>query len=66
MRSKRLTSIDRDLIGAQQALERAAAQARRLAEQTGTPFYVLKSGQVVDLNARRSREKLHASTRLMS
>jgi hypothetical protein len=61
MRSKRLTSIDRDLLGAQQALERAAAQARRLAEQTGTPFYVLKGGRIGDLNARRSRAK--ASTR---
>lgn len=61
MRSKRLTSIDRDLLGALQALERAAAQARRLAEQTGTPFYVLKGGRVVDLNARRSRAR--SSTR---
>ena len=33
-----------------QALERAAAWARQLAEQTGTPLYVFKDGRVVDLN----------------
>ena len=32
------------------ALERAAARARQLSEQTGTPLYVLKDGRVVDLN----------------
>ena len=32
------------------ALERAAARARQLAQQTGTPLYVFKEGRVVDLN----------------
>jgi diaminopimelate decarboxylase len=42
-------------------MERAAARARQLAEQTGTPLYVLKDGRVVDLNrqllARLQKEK---------
>jgi len=42
--------VDADMSKARQALERAAARARQLAEQTGTPLYVLRDGQVVDLN----------------
>ena len=41
---------DADMTKAGRALERAAARARRLAEQTGTPLYVFKDGHVVDLN----------------
>jgi len=33
------------------ALRRAARYARRLSEETGTPFYVMKKGKIVDLNA---------------
>lgn len=43
--------LDRDLAGVRATLVRAAAAARRLAEQTGTPFYVFEGGRVVDLNA---------------
>lgn len=31
-----------------QALERAAKRARELAEQTGTPCYVVRDGRIVD------------------
>ena len=51
MKSKRTKVEDTDLSGAGRALERTAARARRLAEETTTPFYVLKGGRVVDLNA---------------
>ena len=44
------TVADPDMSKAGRALERAAARARQLAEQTGTPLYVLKDGHVVDLN----------------
>jgi hypothetical protein len=44
-------TLDPDLSGALAALKRAAAAARRLSIETGTPFYVLKDGRVVDLNA---------------
>ena len=42
--------VDADMSKARQALERATARARQLAEQTGTPLYILRDGQVVDLN----------------
>ena len=44
------TVADADMSMAGRALERAAARARQLSEQTGTPLYVLKDGRVVDLN----------------
>lgn len=44
------SAADADRTKAGQALERAAARARQLAEQTGTPLYVFKDGRVVDLN----------------
>ena len=53
MKSK-LTGADSDMVKAGRALERAAARARQLAEQTGTPLYVSKNGRVVDLNRQSS------------
>jgi len=53
MKAKRFAAIDRDLAGALPALRRAAAAARRLSIETGTPFYVLENGRVVDRNATR-------------
>lgn len=50
MKIKRSKSMDGDLNGAFQALKRAATRARQLAEETGTPFYIVKDGCVVDLN----------------
>jgi hypothetical protein len=44
------TVADADMSKAGRALERAAARARHLAAQTGTPFYILKDGRVVNLN----------------
>ena len=44
------TAADADISKAWHAMERAAARARQLAEQTGTPLYILKDGRVVDLN----------------
>jgi len=40
---------DSDLAKVGPALKRAAAYAKRLALQSGTPFYVWKGGRVVDL-----------------
>ena len=42
---------DPDMRAALVALRRAAKQARELSERTGTPFYVMHDGQIVDLNA---------------
>jgi hypothetical protein len=44
------TVADADMSKADRALERAAARARHLAEQTGTPLYIFKDGRVVNLN----------------
>jgi len=43
-------SRDPDIIASKKALERAA-------RKTGTPFYVLKDGKVVDLNRARKRKQ---------
>jgi hypothetical protein len=48
--AKTTAVADTDISKAGLALERAAARARQLAEQTGTPLYVFKDGRVVDLN----------------
>jgi hypothetical protein len=42
------------------AIQRAARNARKLSLQTGTPFYVMKDGKIVDLN--RGRKKHAART----
>jgi hypothetical protein len=42
------------------ALRRAARVAYRLAQETGTPFYVWKDGKVVDLLAKLPRSSFAA------
>ncbi|MBI3919768.1 MAG: hypothetical protein HY318_00015 [Armatimonadetes bacterium] len=49
---------DEDLKLADRALARAVGAARQLSERTGTPFYVLKDGRVVDLNPQPARAYL--------
>jgi hypothetical protein len=44
-----LTAVAPDLAQAGAALERAAQNARRLADQTDTPFYLFIDGKIVDL-----------------
>lgn len=61
MKTSRLAVTDPDLANALPALKRAAAAARRLSIETGTPFYVIQNGRVVDLNLPlRSRGAKHA------
>jgi hypothetical protein len=38
-----------DLIGAEQAIKRAAQRAREIARQTNTPCIVRKDGRLVDI-----------------
>lgn len=52
-----ITSSDPDIRGSLPALRRAARRARRLAEATGTPFYVWQDGRIVNLNPKRRRSK---------
>ena len=46
---------DKDLLGSQAALERAARSALTTARSTRTPCYVLKHGKIVDIAAARQR-----------
>ena len=55
MKTKRVSVSDSDLAGVGPALKRAAARAKRLAVQSGTPCYVWKAGRVPDLNKRPAR-----------
>lgn len=43
-------STDPDIRAALPAMRRAARAARKLAQATGTPMYVLKQGRVTNLN----------------
>ncbi len=54
MKTKSAAS-DTEKSGALRALRRAAAQARKLSRQTGTPFYIFRDGKVVDLNSPSKR-----------
>ena len=49
MKPSSFAEIAPDLAQAGAALERAARNARRLADQTNTPFYVFIDGKTVDL-----------------
>jgi hypothetical protein len=49
-------STDPDIRGSWPALLRAARKARKLAEETGTPFYVMKNGRIVDLNHPKNKK----------
>jgi len=52
----KMTSKDPDIRGSFPALRRAAKRARKLAEETGTPFYLYMNGRVINLNpVRRKR-----------
>jgi hypothetical protein len=60
MKTSRLAVTDPDLANALPALKRAAAAARRLSIETGTPFSVIQNDRVVDLNLPLSRGAKHA------
>lgn len=49
MKTSILAETDPDLAQAGAALERAARDARRLADQTNTAFWVFIDGKIVDL-----------------
>jgi hypothetical protein len=54
---------DKDLLGSQAALERAARSALTTARNTRTPCYVLKHGKVVDIAAPRQRSLKRSAAR---
>jgi hypothetical protein len=60
MKPSSLAEIAPDLALAGAALERAARNARRLADQTNTPFYVFIDGKIVDL--RKLEQESHVES----
>ena len=46
---------DKDLLGSLAALKRAARCALTIARNTGTPYYILQHGKIVDIAAARQR-----------
>jgi hypothetical protein len=54
---------DKDLLGSQAALERAARSALTTARSTRTPCYVLKHGKIVDIAAARQRSLKRSASR---
>jgi hypothetical protein len=62
MKSSILFETDPDLAQAGAALERAARNARRLADQTNTPFYVFIDGKIVDLRKLEQESHIESTT----
>jgi hypothetical protein len=64
MTQKTHGSKDPDILASYEALRRAARRALELGLQTGTPVYVLRRGQIVDLTKEKnSRAKSKKPTR---
>ena len=53
---------DKDLLGSQAALKRAARRALATARRTGTPCYVMQDGELVDI-ARAGRAPRRSASR---
>jgi len=49
-------SKDPDIISSEAALRRAARRALQIGLETGTPVYVIKKGQIVDLTKEKRRK----------
>lgn len=52
-----MDSSDRDIQASFAALKRAAKAARKLAENSGTPCYVVRQGRIVNVTAPRKGRK---------
>jgi len=64
MKTSILAESDPDLAKAGAALERAARDARRLADQTDTPFIVFIDGKIVDLRKLEREAKLEQESKM--
>jgi hypothetical protein len=63
--NRNTTKIDPEVAATLRALRRASDRALRLAQATGTPFWVMKNGRMVNLNtdAKRRRKGANAATK---
>lgn len=62
---EKTTTTDSDIAGITRALRRASDRALRLAKATGTPFWIVRNGQLVNLNptAKKRRKSRTAGTK---
>ncbi len=51
----KLNTTDPDMIGSMAAMRRAAVNAERLAEATGTPLVIMEGGKIVERYSRSKR-----------
>jgi hypothetical protein len=49
MTNKKMNWKDPDILASEKALRRAARRALEIGLQTGTPVYVIKRGEIIDL-----------------
>jgi hypothetical protein len=56
-----VNSSDPDMRGSWPALLRAAKRGRKLAQMTGTPFYVIRDGRMINLNPQAKPRKSRRS-----
>lgn len=61
---KKTYSKDPDILTSRKALRRAARRALEIGLQTGTPVYVLRGGQIVDLTESKTRRTKPANKAL--
>ncbi len=54
---KKTTAIDPHIAAIMRALRRASDRALRLSKATGTPFWVMKNGRMVNLNPNAKRHR---------
>ena len=57
-----MTSTNSDILASAKALRRAARRALELGLSTGTPVYVLKNGEIVDLTKQVRRGAHYTAT----
>jgi hypothetical protein len=60
MKSIRRKKPNADTLLVWRTLKLAAKDARKLAEEMGTPFYVVKDGKIIDLNPQPKRRRKSA------
>jgi hypothetical protein len=55
--NKKMESTDPEVAATLRALRRASDRALRLSKATGTPFWVMKNGRMVNLNPKAKGDR---------
>ncbi len=59
--NKKTTKTDPEVAAITRALRRASDRALRVSQATGTPFWVMKDGRMVNLNPKAKRRRRTSS-----